>query len=70
MLRSNLLFSYVRAESPFGVIPMLDFDGKIISGSTGIARWIAEDYGKDMIKQSCSQYRINIGYIWAHAVRI
>lgn len=39
----------VRADSPFGVIPMLDFDGKIVSGSTGIARWIAEDYGEDVI---------------------
>ena len=26
---------------------MLDFDGKVLSGSTGIARWIAEDYGMD-----------------------
>lgn len=50
--------SCVRADSPFGVIPMLDFDGKIISGSTGIARWIAEDCGKDVIKHSCSQYRM------------
>ena len=45
---------------------MLEFDGKIISGSTGIARWIAEDYGKDVIYHiTVVSTGWNIGYIWA-----
>lgn len=39
------------ADSPFGVIPLLEFDGKVISSSTAIARWLAEDHGEDYIVQ-------------------
>ena len=28
---------------------MLEFDGKIVSGSTAIARWVAEDHGELII---------------------
>ena len=52
----------VRIDSPLGVIPTLEFDGKIISGSTGIARWIAEDYGKPgydlIISYNCTGWNL------------
>ena len=35
------------ADSPFGVIPILEFDdGRTLSGSTGIARLLSEQHGQ------------------------
>lgn len=33
------------SEMPFGMLPILDIDGKIITQSNAIARYLAEEHG-------------------------
>lgn len=33
------------AETPFGMLPILEIDGKVVTQSNAIARYLAEEYG-------------------------
>ena len=45
-----------KEHTPFGVLPVLDVDGKKIGGTTIIARFVAERYGKDKIDQEADPF--------------
>ena len=45
-----------KEHTPFGVLPVLDVDGKKIGGTIVIARFVAERYGKDKIDQESDPF--------------
>ena len=45
-----------KLNTPFGVLPVLDVDGKKIGGSLVIARFVAERYGKSTLHQESDPF--------------
>ena len=45
-----------REHTPFGLLPVLEVDGKKIGGTIIIARFVAERYGKDKIDQESDPF--------------
>lgn len=45
-----------KVNTPFGVLPVLDVDGKKIGGSVVIARFVAERFGKSKLHQESDPF--------------
>ncbi|KAI6655971.1 hypothetical protein LOD99_1716 [Oopsacas minuta] len=45
-----------KLNTPFGVLPVLDVDGKKIGGTVTIARFVAERYGKGKLDQESDPF--------------